>query len=639
VTPSASEPNILGMREALRRRDDEREELQPDTSSSGSSLRGRAFVDEVAQLDGGPAALVERTIASTSIRRSTAVVDADDAQESDEMVEHTNSLYDDSGSGADELLPQEREALGSKVHEEPEAVAELKPFKRRVGGLFANLNNLWRALRSDEKSDGWQAAWFVTMNSAKAVKTSLGVVGSFMKVLPIVGAAFSAIEFVDTVKNSLLPLRKIRDEQSLHLAYERIKEPEERDQNKLRALLTLQSNISYEIGHTYANLGLTLTAIGANLGTALGGAYSYFVALGAMGVNLLREGVKFFWNLYKSSSAAAAESRDAERRSDVEDKQARVDALSEQIEAGGSEATAEDRERLDQAMFELREASDNYDKAHTQMLEKSNHAAFVETLQKLFDPVREGLVSDLDGSVYQLLRAYQVSGQFIEEALAVSKSGRPLSEGLLDIAIDDVSHFLAVGKPEGVMARLGNFMSKLGRMALRRIKSSAGAHEWEPLDELDLRKVVFTKYEPFKEYILKKVKNKNQPIVDAFDGTANKKLRACTLDLATRLRRGVATVELSEAKARFERAEVMAQEYIRRWLDYAFDNNAVFEPDVVGIESIDVDINPLRGESAGITFTRDKALTTQRQFDENIRGTRDAAGVGSMIGPNDRLRG
>lgn len=639
MTPSASEPNILGMREALRRRDDEREELQPDTSSSGSSLRGRAFVDEVAQLDGGPAALVERTIASTSIRRSTVAADADEAHESDEMVEQANPLFDDSGSGDHDLLPQEREALGSKLHEKPEAVAELKPFKRRVAGLFANLNNLWGALLSDEKSDGWRALWFVTLNSAKAVKSSLGVVGSFLKVLPIVGAAFSALEFFDTVKNSLLPLRKISEQQSLQLAYERIKEPEERDQNKMRALLTLQSNISYELGHTYANLGLTLTAIGANLGTALGGAYSYVVALGAMGVNLLREGAKFCWNLYKSSSAAAAESKDAQRRSDVEEKQAEVDALREKIEAEGSDATAEDRERLDQAMFELRNASDSYDKAHAQMLEKSNHAAFVETLQKLFDPVREGSASDLDGSVYKLLEAYQVSKQFIAEALAVSKSGRPLSEGLLDIAIDDVSHFLAVGKPEGVTARMGKFLSKLGRMALRRIKSSAGVHEWEPLDELDLRQVVFTKYEPFKEYILKKVKSRNQPIVDAFDGTANKKLRECTVNLAKRLRRGVTTVELSEARARFDRAEVMAQEYIRRWLDHAFERDAVFEPDVVGIESIDVDINPLRGESAGITFARDKARTTQRQFDENIGGVRDAAGVGSMIGPNDRLRG
>jgi hypothetical protein len=416
-----------------------------------------------------------------------------------------------------------------------------------------------------------------------------------------------------------LPLREIRDQQSLQLAYERAKDPEQQDQNKITALTTLQKNINYEMWHTMTSLSLTATAFFGHIATIFSGAYGYLVAGGAMAVNLLREGAKFLWDLFKKSSAARAEDKNDRFAAAIEEKQANLVALEESI---GPNPTPEQREQLDIANRDFEQARSEFDEVHTLMLQKSNHAAFVEVLQGVFAPVKEGLATDIAPEDRLLLKSYGVSEQFIRNALEEAHDHRPLSDLVIGIAIDDISHFLAWGKPQGFVAAIGEFVDKVGRMVTRRWKTLTGTHEWQPIGELEVQTIVHRKLTPFKEYILKKVKNRNKPILDTYDGTGNTTLRGCIEDLAIRLRRDVDSEHVAEAKSRFAQAEHLAEQYVQRWLQHAFEKDAVFEPnvDTTAMPNVTIEMNPGIGESASFEFKKVPTSLLDDDMETRVRG-------------------
>jgi hypothetical protein len=402
-----------------------------------------------------------------------------------------------------------------------------------VAGLLAELKNLWYFVTGDSKANAASALVTALLSAAKALKAAFsGPLSAYAKFIPFIGIPVAVLETLWIWRSQIVPLKRMDEEHTKRITALREAGKTPAD---ITPYETLQHQIRYELGWAKWNAFLAGTTLITQVVGVVTGPLGWIGTGLMLGIQVVSAAAKFLIDAWRQHKAAKAEAYEQDRSEELN---LREQQLAE-ITDPQSGATEEDRRK---AITQYRDALEAHDIARQQMLEKSNHAAFLDILRQAFAPVANGETDSLDQETFDFLSSYGLTRTTIKHCELNAKDGDDLP---ISAAIDDLKTFLAVGEPRTIPSRAVAAIGAMTRFVGRRIRRAFGTIEPEDLSSrAKLNFLVMKKFEPVGDFV-KRAVSLGKPLDDTQHLALNKMIydpagtKGCAFELARRLQDGI----------------------------------------------------------------------------------------------------
>jgi hypothetical protein len=418
----------------------------------------------------------------------TGGVDATDQDDNvDSGFESTSNPLHQGGAASEQLPAEELQAFRTSPALKGHKPEELVDFKRHVGGLWAQLKNIVRVFNDPTgTANGWRASFDALMHSLSVAKAAMGkwASSSLMQLIPGIGAGVALVRLGDEVVNRLRPQIALRSTQTEQLEKLRAQGVDVAHET---ALMTLIAESSRRIGYSMASLVTGLGVLTGQVAAVATAGWGLTVSAVSVVIGWATSAVEFFHNAWLQHKAAKSEAAHDEARD-------ALDRAEQNLQLARDEADGSDvaYDRVVQADAELQQAKDLYQRAKHAMLADSNHAAFNEIIEKTFEPLRSGMADELSPDARELLKQYGLSSYFIVTTEMAFRSAQSRKDVTIDMdtAIDDVSGFLAVKRPQTIGDQLLGWLQGGIAGARRAAARLLGIDVPDELREADVRTMV-----------------------------------------------------------------------------------------------------------------------------------------------------
>lgn len=515
------------------------------------------------------------------------------SETSDDASTSSGPEGDEPDEAAD-LTEEELQAFREKpVEGHDTRPEELLDSKRRVAGLWASLKNVVKTFRDPTgNANGRRAAFTSVTLTLSAAKAGMHkwMTGAPMQLIPGVGAAVALLRIGEEVVNRLGPQLRLRDMQNEKLdELRKIKNGTDDDIALETAHMTLIAESSRRIGYSIAQLSSSLGVLVGQVAAVATAGWGLTVSAISLVAGWAAAAVEFFHNAWVQHKAAKAEAHHNEAEELMH--RAEENLRLAQSVADGSEAS---NETVLNAQLELREAEDVYRSARFHMVAKSNHAAFTELIEQTFKPLREGEATELSPESRDHLKEYGLSSFFVLTTEAAFRNATNPADVKIDMvtAIDDVSGFLAVRRPETIGDQLLGWLTDGVSRVKRPLARLFGVDQPDELTRTDVSTLVTDKMsEPVHAAAVKASRNSysvdfpQTRIIASLNGIAEAASQGFGA-VFTELNHGHHVLAGQDGGARiinerYHWAEEFAVDLVKRKLELYSCNGQGFTPDLI----------------------------------------------------------